>query len=160
MSIIRWNNDSLPSGIRLSEVINSFMSVTCASRHQLLQTHKTPAGRLACLKSAQLKLAGSHAEPVTQQRCRFVLSCERWELRCWQQIWQANLMTSHLRLGGRGGRNRHPRPLPHSSGASGSASCTRHQTLVMRAIGRRCVQEVRGVKRLWSENTCEIVERG
>lgn len=34
------------------------------------------------------------------------------------------------------------------SRASGSASLARHQTPVMRAIGRRCVQEVRGVKRL------------
>lgn len=123
MSIIRWNNDSLPSGIRLSEVINSFMSVTCASRHQLLQTHKTPAGRLACLKSAQLKLAGSHAEPVTQQRCRFVLSCERWELRCWQQIWQANLMTSHLRLGGQ-----KQTPTPASSLLRGIWKRKLHQT--------------------------------
>lgn len=27
-----------------------------------------------------------------------MLGCERWELRYWQQIWQANLMTSHLHL--------------------------------------------------------------
>lgn len=146
MSIICWNNDSLPSGIRLSEVISNFTTMTCAWRHQLLKTHKRPAVRLGCLKSTELELAGSHAELVSQERCRYMLSCERRELRCWQQIWKANLMTSHLHLGRK--KNRHPRPLPCSSGASGSTSCTRHQTRVMRAIGRGCVQEVRGVKRL------------
>lgn len=30
----------------------------------------------------------------------------------------------------------------------------------MRAIGRRCVQEVRGVKRLQSRNSCDVVEWG
>lgn len=61
-------------------------------------------------------------------------------------------MTSHLCLVKK--KNRHPRPLPLSSGASGSASLSRHQTLVMGAIGKRCVQEVRGVKRLWRGNSC------
>lgn len=90
-----------PTGIGLSEVLNNFMSVTCAWWHHLLQTHqsKDTSCKIKLLKISTIQVSWFSCRVGYARRCNNIAGCKRWELWHWQQIWQANLMTSHLHLG-------------------------------------------------------------
>lgn len=76
------------------------MTVTCAWRHHFLQTHQSrdTSCTMKLLQINTTRVSWFSCRACYARRCSYTLGCERWELRHWQQIWQANLMTSHLHL--------------------------------------------------------------
>lgn len=74
--------------------------MTCAWKHQRLQTHqsKDTSCKIKLPQISTTRVSWFSFPACYARSCSYMLGCERWELRYWQQIWQANLMTSHLRL--------------------------------------------------------------
>lgn len=82
-------------------MVNNFTTLTCARRHQLLlQTHqsKDTSCKIKLLQISTTRVSWFSCRASYARRCSYMLGWERRELRHWQQIWQANLMTSHLHL--------------------------------------------------------------
>lgn len=101
------------------------MSVTCTWWHQLLQTHQSndTSCKITLLKISTIQVSWFSCQVSYARRWNYMLGCKRWELRYWQQIWQANLMTSHLHLG-----KKKQTSTPASSLLRGIWKCKLHQT--------------------------------